>query len=238
MTDQPLPGIFELTPLNDRFRADPHVLLDDLRARCPAHKDPVSGSVLFTRYADVRATVNNLELWRDPLKAEEGALINRALTQDVDPNLPRTSTTSILMLDDPDHARVRQPLAQALYARVAKYRTQVEQIVDAALDALEGEARFDLMDRFCVPIPIDVIASILGVDHSRLGEFREWSEGVIQSLNPFRDEAGTKVMEAASFALNDYFTAACAIGGHTPHILRDALSWHINLEENGQMLKK
>ena len=39
-------------------------------------------------------------------------------------------------------------------------------------------------------------------------------------------------------ALNDYFTAACAIGGHTPHILRDALSWHINLEETGHMLKK
>ena len=38
-------------------------------------------------------------------------------------------------------------------------------------------------------------------------------------------------------ALDDYFTAACAIGGHTPHILRDALSWHINLEETGRMLR-
>jgi len=37
-------------------------------------------------------------------------------------------------------------------------------------------------------------------------------------------------------ALDDYFTAACAIGGHTPHILRDALSWHMNLEETGRML--
>ena len=37
-------------------------------------------------------------------------------------------------------------------------------------------------------------------------------------------------------ALDDYFTAACALGGHTPHILRDALSWHINLEETGRML--
>ena len=37
-------------------------------------------------------------------------------------------------------------------------------------------------------------------------------------------------------ALNDYFSKACAIGGHTPHILREALSWHINLEETGKML--
>ena len=38
-------------------------------------------------------------------------------------------------------------------------------------------------------------------------------------------------------ALNSYFESACAIGGHTPHILREALSWHINLEETGHMLK-
>ncbi len=37
-------------------------------------------------------------------------------------------------------------------------------------------------------------------------------------------------------ALNDYFERACARGGHTPHILREALSWHENLEENGRML--
>ncbi|TDV59817.1 acetyl-CoA hydrolase/transferase family protein [Pseudomonas sp. LP_7_YM] len=37
-------------------------------------------------------------------------------------------------------------------------------------------------------------------------------------------------------ALNDYFRRACAIGGHTPHVLRDALGWHIRLEETGRML--
>jgi len=76
------------------------------------------------------------------------------------------------------------------------------------LDALEGEPEFDLMARFCVPIPIDVIASILGVDHSRLAEFREWSEGIIQSLNPLRTPEQTVAMEKASVALSDYFTAA------------------------------
>jgi succinyl-CoA:acetate CoA-transferase len=37
-------------------------------------------------------------------------------------------------------------------------------------------------------------------------------------------------------ALGDYFEAACKLGGHTPHILKDALSWHLNLEETGRML--
>jgi succinyl-CoA:acetate CoA-transferase len=37
-------------------------------------------------------------------------------------------------------------------------------------------------------------------------------------------------------ALSDYYRRACAIGGHTPHVLREALSWHLNLEETGRML--
>ena len=36
--------------------------------------------------------------------------------------------------------------------------------------------------------------------------------------------------------LNDYFERACAKGGQTPHILREALDWHIQLEETGSML--
>jgi cytochrome P450 len=208
MTDKPLPSIFELTPLNEAYRVDPHVMLDDLRTRCPAHRDPVSGSVLISRYGDVRSMVNDRALWRDPIRAEEGAVMQRRFLAEADPNLPRTSITSILMLDDPDHSRIRHPLAQALYARVAKFRPQVEQIVGETLDRLDGEAAFDLMDRFCVPIPIDVIASILGVDHERLVEFRAWSEGVIQALNPFISPEQTKAMEAAGAALNAYFAEA------------------------------
>ena len=37
-------------------------------------------------------------------------------------------------------------------------------------------------------------------------------------------------------ALNAYFEAACAKGGHTPHLLREALQWHIDLDEAGRML--
>ena len=37
-------------------------------------------------------------------------------------------------------------------------------------------------------------------------------------------------------ALNDYFDRACAKGGQTPHLLREALSWHSDFEEQGHML--
>jgi hypothetical protein len=209
VTEKPLPNFIQLTPLDPVFRADPHVVLDDLRARCPVHRDDTSGSFVLTRYDDVRALVSDRSLWRDPMKAEEGATFQRRFAEQPE-GVARSDTTSILMLDDPDHERIRRPLVQAFYARVAKFRPEVERIVDEALDAIDATGPFDLMSAFCVPVPIDVIASILGVDHERLPEFREWSEGVIQSLNPFRTEEQTAHMERANEALLNYFTATIA----------------------------
>jgi hypothetical protein len=208
--DAPLPNLLQLTPMDPTYRADPHVVLDDLRARCPVHQDEMSGNFILSRYADVRAVVSDLDMLRDPIHAEEGAILQRRSLDQIDPSLPRSHVSSILTLDDPDHARIRRPLAQALYARVARFKPEVERIISETLDALEGETTFDLMDRFCVPIPIDVIASILGVDRERLVEFREWSEGLIQGLNPFRNAAQTAAMESASENLNAYFLEAMA----------------------------
>ncbi len=234
MTTDPLPGIFQLTPLNPEYRDDPHAVLDDLRARCPVHRDEGSGSFILTRYNDVRPLVSDRSLWRDPIRAEEAAVMSRRFVDDLETTTNRGETTSILMLDDPDHARIRQPLAQALYARVAKFRPEVERIVGEALDRIDTTKPFDLMSAFCVPVPVDAIASILGVDRERLGEFREWSEGVIQGLNPFRSEAETARMEEAGPALNAYFTETIAARRTAPR--DDLISDMARLQTEGAPL--
>jgi len=200
-----MPEIFKLTPYNPAYRENPYAVLAELRATCPALRDDGWGTVIFTRYDDIRPVVSDLTMWRDVLLKGEETVIERQLQGQPIPEGPRGETTSILTLDDPDHARIRQPLAQALYARVAKFRPEVERIVKETLDAIDASKPFDLMTAYCVPIPIDVIASILGVDGSRLAEFRTWSEGVIQGLNPFRTPEETVAMESASEALNAYF---------------------------------
>jgi hypothetical protein len=228
-----LPEIFKLTPYNPAYREDPYAVLAELRTTCPALRDDGWGSVIFTRYDDIRPVVSDLTMWRDPLKGDE-AVIQRQLGGQPLPEGPRSETTSILTLDDPDHARVRQPLAQALYARVAKFRPEVERIVRETLDAIDVSKPFDLMTAFCIPIPIDVIASILGVDGTRLGEFRAWSEGIIQSFNPFRSEEQTKTMEASSEALNDYFTRLIEEKRASPG--DDLISDMVRLQEAGAPL--
>ena len=204
----PLPTIAQLTPFNPQYREDPYAVLADVRGRCPIFQDEMMGSLIFTRYNDIRPLVSDRTLWRDPLLGEEEVIKKRfgeealAAAQ----GAVRSENSSILTLDDPDHARIRQPLAQALYARVAKFKPEVERIISETMDRIDTSGPFDLMSTFCVPVPIDVIACILGVDGARLVEFRAWSEGIIQTFNPFRTPEQTAVMETSSDALNNYFT--------------------------------
>jgi cytochrome P450 len=202
------PSILQLTALNPAFRDDPHAMLDELRAEQPVLRDPMAGAFFLTRHEDVRGILTDLSLWRDPHKAEEAAVLARRAIDAVGADGERRM--SILTMDDPDHGRIRPPLTQALYKRVAKCRPQVEEIVAKTLEALEGRERFDAMADYALPIPIDVIAAILGVDHGRLAEFRDWSEGIIQTLNPMRTPEQTAHMTASSQALGEYMTAAMA----------------------------
>lgn len=205
MSDDPQPSLMALTPFNPAYQHDPHAVLTPLRERCPVGRDSQAGTFIVTRYADAHRVLANRRTWRDGSRAEEGAVLARRQSAQVPTDRPRTEVVSILTLDDPDHARIRRPLQRAFYARVKTCHDRVEQVIDAALDAIDPDRPFDLMAAYCVPVPVDAIAAILGVDHDRLDDFRTWSEGVILGLNPFRSAEQTAEMERCRAALDAYF---------------------------------
>jgi cytochrome P450 len=234
MSETPLPNIFDLTPLNPSFNENPHALLDRLRSECPVHRDTQAGSFVLTRYADVRGVLSDTTLWRDPDKAEPAAVLQKRIREERIEGIDMEQDEGrkgILLLDDPDHARIRNPLAKALYKRVTRCRPQVERVVDEILGRLDGRAQFDVMADFAILVPIDVIARILGVDDTRLAEFREWSEGVILTLNPFRTPEQTSVLVAAAIALSDYMKEL--IGARRAEPRDDLVSDMVALQAEG-----
>ena len=237
MSDKPLPNIIDLTPLNPDFNANPHALLDRLRSECPVHRDEQAGTFILTRYEDVRGVVSDRTMWRHPSRAEEASAFQRVLIQrlaDFEDVPADERDSSILFLDDPDHARIRTPLAKALYKRVAKCKPLVEKVVSEKLDALEGKAEFDAMNGFALLVPIDAIARILGVDEQRLMEFRGWSEGAILGLNPFRTEEQTRHMVICATALAGYFRELMEIRRKAPQ--DDLISDMVMLQDEGAAL--
>ncbi len=195
-------SILMLSSFNPQARDNPHPLLEEVRERCPVLRDEATKTWLLTRHGDIRETVNDRTYVRQPSEAEPGSLASRLEDERREDGRPRTS---ILFLDDPDHARIRKPLAQAFYTRIQKMKAEIEAIVDDIIANAPSSGRFDLMAEIAVPIPIMVIARIIGVDEDRLAEFRDWSEGVILGLNPVRTAEETAHMEASAEKLQACF---------------------------------
>jgi len=188
MTRSTDPSITDL----DRIRAI-------LRRKAPVWRDEASGQFVLTRHDDVRALLADHSLLKDPTKADPGSAIRKGLPSRQPEGLNyRTADDAILEMDDPQHSRVRTPLAKALYKRVAASRGLIADVVERVLQELEGRKRFDAMSAFCIPIPVDVIARILGTDPSQRDAFRSWSADCFEFHNLARTPEQTRRAVAAA----------------------------------------
>lgn len=200
----PIATALQTSAFDPEARVDPYPRLRSMQENCPVFRDAVMGTWFLTRYADVKAVANDRSLWRHPSRAEAGSYTRRLVDETAASDDPPRSGT-ILFLDDPDHARIRQPLMKAFYARVARMKTGIEGVIADVFDRVGRPARFDLMSEVAIPIPILAIARILGVEEHRLKEFREWSEGVILGLNSVRSDEETARMLRARDEIYAYF---------------------------------
>lgn len=221
-------SIIGTSAFDPEARVSPHEKLKDLREQCPVFRDEPVKTWFLTRYDDVRETVNDRSLWRNGRHSEDGALLKRMDRDDG----PRTD--SILSMDEPDHSRVRLPLAKAFYARITAMKPQIEAIIDQVIDEQPADRPFDLIGDLAIPIPILVIAAILGVERERMREFREWSEASILGLNPVRSPEQTTLMEWGSEKLTSYFTALMAARRAAPQ--DDLISDMVQLQAGGAPL--
>jgi hypothetical protein len=229
---QPPPwSIVQTSAFDPQARVDPHSRLKDLRETCPVMRDEPIKTWLLTGYDDVRETVNDRTLWRHWALAEPGALLRR---MDDGPESDAPRIDSILSMDEPDHSRVRLPIAKAFYARINAMKPQIEAIIDEVIDAAPKGEVFDLINDLAVPIPILVIAAILGVESDRFREFREWSEASILGLNPLRTPEETARMEWGSSQLSAYFSDLMAARRQAPKA--DLISDIVALQAGGAPL--
>lgn len=236
MSDKaPLPSGIQLTQLDPEFRADPHPRLSMLREQCPVMRDETFGTYFVTRYDDARSVLTDRTMWRTAGRAEPEAMILHARERSEPEALKQEGgIRNIIFMENPDHARVRPPLQKALYGRVSKCKADVETIVDRILEKLDTSQPVDLMEELCVPVPVMVIAHLLGIDESRFHQFREWSEGLILSLNPMRTPEQTELYIKGAQALRAFFDAEIAMRRAKPH--DDLINDIIEAQDHGSQL--
>jgi cytochrome P450 len=231
MSDKPLPTDLEFTALDPVFREHPHDRLDRLRADDPVHLDAVLGGLLLTRFEDMRAVLTDRLLSVDPRKVPFTPR-RRAMMADLP---PEGFQPSMLNLDDPDHKRLRGLVSQAFNQRsIDAWRPRIRSVADALLEPLADRGSFDVIAKFAAPLPIVVIAEMLGVDPADMPQFKRWSDARAQAFNPARSPEQTAELRAAGQALSDYF--ARAIDARRGQSGADLIRKLVAVEEAGDRL--
>ena len=86
----------------------------------------------------------------------------------------------MLDTDPPDHERLRALVSKAFTPRlIERMHPRVQEIADALLDAVQDKGEMDLIDDYAFPLPITVIAELLGVPVEDRNKFREWSDATV-----------------------------------------------------------
>jgi cytochrome P450 len=221
-------------PLDRRLRDDPHPCYRRLRERDPVHRSRLADGWVLSRHADI------LTVLRDPTWSSDERHYTRypryrargARAGIPDPYAEDRAT--MLRLDPPDHTRLRGLVSKAFTPRaVEAMRLRIEKRVDALLSNAGAHGRMELVDELAAPLPVMVIAEMLGVppeDHER---FRRWSDAAILLLgdSPVRDRlAGSQAVAE----LRAYFAAAAEARRADPR--DDLLSALVAAEEAGERL--
>lgn len=110
--------------------------------------------------------------------------------------------------DEPDHARLRDPLKRAFTPRrVEGLRPRIAAVIDELLAGLDRGAAVDLIADFAFPLPAIVIAELLGVPPDDRERFKTWSDklaGIVFGASG--DARAAEVVASGSAEFADYFT--------------------------------
>jgi len=215
-------------PFLPEVREDPYPTYRALREADPVHRSPFMSMWILTRYEDAALVL------REPRFLADRTQWNEFKTYlDVEP------TRSLLNLDPPDHARLRNLVGMAFTPRVVeRQRPLAEEVVDRALDAAAARGELELIEDLAYPLPVTVIARMLGVPDADWPRFREWSRLLVASLDPLMVQDPDRMAEfvGAQEAITGYLAEVVDRRRREP--ADDLTSALIAVEERGDVLSE
>ncbi|MGV9377510.1 hypothetical protein ACWDRB_16925 [Nonomuraea sp. NPDC003707] len=121
------------------------------------------------------------------------------------------SAGSLMLTDPPEHRKLRKLVSQAFTPKMSSDMVpRIAELTTALLDEID-EDEFDLVERIAHPLPVMVIAELLGVPPSDRDLFRTWSDRLMSLQVPdFADSSPAGRVAAAMAEMNDYLREHCA----------------------------
>ncbi|PYE85864.1 cytochrome P450 [Pseudoroseicyclus aestuarii] len=141
---------------------------------------------------------------------------------------------SMLELEPPRHTRLRGLVLRAFTSRRIKaLAPDIEALSHALIDGFP-EGPFDLLEAFARPLPVTVIARLLGVEEARAPDLLAWSNAMVGMYQAGRSRAHEDAAVAATLAFRTFLDEAIAQKRRAP--ADDLISELIAAEEEGEKL--
>jgi len=232
MTDMSSPASQPaFNPLDPAFIADPYPFYHRLRSTAPVFRTPM-GFWLVSRYEDVALVLRDRRFGKDfagNMSRRYGA---RAMEEPAIASLGRT----MLVLDPPDHTRLRGLVNKAFVARrIADMRRQVSALVEAEIDRVQAKGGMDVVKELAHRLPVLVICDMLGIPEDHRGPFlaeRNVNGRLLDPVPMSRDEMDTA--NAMTQLAGVYFEQLCELRRKEP---KDDLTTElVRAEEAGDRL--
>lgn len=218
------------------FKRDPYPLYAKLRAETPVLRNaglaPNEQFWFVTGYAEAETVLRDhkrfVKNYHNTLTAEQRAQL---------PPLPRLAQLldqHMLNLDGADHMRQRTLVNKAFTTRIINgMHDRVQHIADELLDNVQAKGAMDLIDEYAFPLPIVVIAEMLGIPAADRNRFRAWSDAFV---TPSLTEAEWRRAERLLNEFTDYLGAIFAERRQQPR--NDLITALIQAEEAGDQLSE
>jgi cytochrome P450 len=228
----PLIGAFN--PFHPAYRADPYAAYRRLQSSHPVYRSRLlRGGCVLSRYDDIVAVLGDSRFSVDRSKATLFKRLDpfRGLSGDFVEAIQAT----LLMQDPPAHTRLRRLVNKAFTPRVVEsLRPRIQGLVDEILDEVRSRREMDLVAELAYPLPVTVIAELLGVPTRDRDRVKRWSDALVVLLDPLQAEGGLGGAEAAFRELAAYMRDLFADRRRAPR--EDLISALVGVEDQGQTL--
>lgn len=163
-------------------RQNPQALYNQMRAEAPVYRavGPQTGNAfwILTRYEDVVAILKHPDIIVNFRNLPPHLWSRYGITEEA--SSWDSVNQHMLNTDPPDHARLRKLVHKAFSPkRIRDLQPRIESIADHLLQAVADQTDGDLIKDFAFPLPVIVIAEMLGVEVAMRDKFRQWTNAVL-----------------------------------------------------------
>lgn len=190
-------------PWDPAFLADPYPAYAELREQGPVSYYEPTDQWLVPRHADVSALLRDRRLGRTYRHRFTHEEFGRTAPPPEHEPFHTLNDHGMLDLEPPDHTRIRRLVSKAFTPRtVERLKPFVEEVAGALVARLVERGGGDLLADVAEPLPVAVIARMLGVPDADRGLLRPWSAAIcgMYELSPDEDTAARAVRASLEFS--------------------------------------